>query len=182
MRRFLKQRESEGLLTMTTHLFRARDVAGPIATIHPRDKVPSPHEIAYRASTLWSHTLQPAVVMRGTAKLAALYVPSAATIKQGPMLANYGVKDADAEWGDYVLLRPWDESKFLASLRAAEATPSAKLKPDGNRAVFYCSTTDPYQVIRHPQAIRQRSDTATASHGRPDPRTLRPPTAVNGTD
>src|ERR1039458_443808 len=28
------------------------------------------------------------------------YVPSAATIKQGPKLAEYGVKDPDAEWGD----------------------------------------------------------------------------------
>src|ERR1022692_2957998 len=29
------------------------------------------------------------------------YVPSAATIKQGLKLAEYGVKDPDAEWGDY---------------------------------------------------------------------------------
>src|SRR2546429_2278261 len=84
------------------------------------------------------------------------YVPSAATIKQGPKLAEYGVKDPDAEWGDYVLLRPWDEHKFLASLRAAENTPLKQLKPDGNRAVIYCSTTDPYQVIRHPDSVRQR--------------------------
>lgn len=55
------------------------------------------------------------------------YVPSAATIKQGPKLADYGVHDADAEWGDYVLLRPWDEKKFLASLRAAEKTPRSQL-------------------------------------------------------
>src|SRR5207249_6723258 len=39
------------------------------------------------------------------------YVPSAATIKQGPKLAEYGVEDPDAEWGDYVLLRPWDEQR-----------------------------------------------------------------------
>src|SRR5437879_193363 len=70
------------------------------------------------------------------------YVPSAATIKQGLKLAEYGVKDPDAEWGDYVLLRPWNEQKFLASLRAAETTPRKHLKPDGNRAVIYCSTTD----------------------------------------
>ncbi|HEV7927991.1 MAG TPA: hypothetical protein VGR14_21755, partial [Verrucomicrobiae bacterium] len=69
------------------------------------------------------------------------YVPSAATIKQGPKLAEYGVKDPDAEWGDYVLLRPWDEDKFLASLRAAEDAPRSQLKRDGNRAVIYCSTT-----------------------------------------
>jgi len=90
------------------------------------------------------------------------YVPSAATIKQGPMLANFGVKDADAEWGDYVLLRPWNESKFLTSLRAAETTPSAKLKSDGNRAVFYCSTTDPYQIIRHRDTARARELTEHA--------------------
>ena len=91
------------------------------------------------------------------------YVPSAATIKQGPKLAEYGVKDPDAEWGDYVLLRPWDEQKFLASLRSAENTPRNQLKPDGNRAVIYCSTTDPYQVIRHHDPARQR---ALAEHAR----------------
>jgi DNA repair photolyase len=91
------------------------------------------------------------------------YVPSAATIKQGPKLAEYGVKDPDAEWGDYVLLRPWDEQKFLASLRSAENTPRNQLKPDGNRAVIYCSTTDPYQVIRHPDPARQRE---LADHAR----------------
>ena len=91
------------------------------------------------------------------------YVPSAATIKQGAKLAEYGVKDPDAEWGDYVLLRPWDEPRFLASLRAAENTPRSKLKPDGNRAVIYCSTTDPYQVIHHPEQGRQRE---LAEHAR----------------
>ncbi len=91
------------------------------------------------------------------------YVPSAATIKQGAKLAEYGVNDPDAEWGNYVLLRPWDEQKFLASLRSAENTPRKKLKPDGNRAVIYCSTTDPYQVIRHPDPARQRE---LAAHSR----------------
>ncbi len=91
------------------------------------------------------------------------YVPSAATIKQGPQLACYGVEDADAEWGDYVLLRPFDENKFLASLRAAENTPLSGLKPDGNRAVMYCSTTDAYQILRHSDPVRQRE---LAAHAR----------------
>jgi DNA repair photolyase len=91
------------------------------------------------------------------------YVPSAATIKQGAKLAEYGVKDPDAEWGDYVLLRPWDEQKFLASLRSAENTPRKQLKPDGNRAVIFCSTTDPYQVLRHPDPEKQRQ---LAAHAR----------------
>jgi len=89
------------------------------------------------------------------------YVPSAATIKLGPILAEHGVKDTDAEWGDYVLLRPWNEARFLTSLRCAENT--RQLKRDGNRAVIYCSTTDPYQVIRHPDSARQRE---LADHAR----------------
>jgi DNA repair photolyase len=92
------------------------------------------------------------------------YVPSAATIKQGPHLKSYGVADPDEEWGSYVLLRRWDEEKFIASLRTAEAMPASKLKPDGNRAVIYCSTTDPYQVIRHPEASRQKELVAAARH------------------
>ena len=91
------------------------------------------------------------------------YVPSAATIKQRPKLAEYGVKDPDAEWGKYVLLRPWDEDKFLSSLRAAEAVPKNMLKADGNRAVMYCSTTDPYQVIHHPDPEKQK---VLSSHAR----------------
>src|SRR3954466_4236404 len=75
------------------------------------------------------------------------YVPSAATIKQGPKLSAFGVVDPDAEWGNYVLLRQWDERKFLASLNSAEKTPLGQLKPDGNRAIIYCSTTDPYQAL-----------------------------------
>lgn len=91
------------------------------------------------------------------------YVPSAATIKQGPKLAEYGVEDPDAEWGDYVLLRPWDEDRFLASLRAANRTPASELKRDGNRAVIYCHATDPYQVIHHPNPARQKE---LAAHAR----------------
>lgn len=76
------------------------------------------------------------------------YVPSAATNKQAPSLKKYGVNDPDEQWGEYSLLRPWDEKKFLASLKEAEGTPKIKLKVDGNRAVIFCSTTDPYQVFK----------------------------------
>ena len=85
------------------------------------------------------------------------YVPSTTTNKLKPMLANYEVKDPDAEWGDYVLLRPWDEKKFLSSLRVANNAPKHLLKRDGNRAVMYCSTTDPYQVIHHPDSQEQKA-------------------------
>ncbi len=84
------------------------------------------------------------------------YVPSSTTIKMGPKLADFGVIDPDSEWGDYVLLRLWDEQKFLSSLRAAESTPRNSLKADGNRAVFYCSTTDPYQVFHSPDLVKRK--------------------------
>jgi DNA repair photolyase len=90
-------------------------------------------------------------------------VPSAATIKLGAKLAEFGITDPDGEWGDYVLLRPWDERKFMASLRSAENMPRNRLKPDGNRAVIYCSTTDPYQVIWHPEPARRHE---LAEHAR----------------
>src|ERR1700742_4822961 len=41
------------------------------------------------------------------------YVPSASTIKMQERLARYGVEDPGAEWGDDVLLRPWEGGKFL---------------------------------------------------------------------
>ena len=75
------------------------------------------------------------------------YVPNVATNKQAPQLKPFGVENPDAEWGGYVLLRAWDESAFLKSLRAAENRPLEKLKPEGNRAVMFCSTTDPYQTL-----------------------------------
>src|ERR1700730_6460700 len=90
------------------------------------------------------------------------YVPSAATIKQSARLAEFGVSDPDLEWGNYVFLRPGDEQKFRASLRAADKTPLDQLKPDGNRAVIYCSTTDPYQVLPHPDPEKRRELAETA--------------------
>jgi len=90
------------------------------------------------------------------------YVPSVSTIKQTPLLEQKGVDDPDAEWGDYVFLRPWDDKKFRASLRKAMSTPQAELNGDGNRAVMYCTTTDPYQVFRHPDPREQRKLTVAA--------------------
>ena len=76
-------------------------------------------------------------------------------------LGEYGVKEPDAEWGNYVIVRDWDEEKFLASLRSAENCKIETLKPEGHRAVMFCSTTDPYQTIggkhtkQHQQNVRR---------------------------
>ncbi|AHF94930.1 hypothetical protein OPIT5_29985 [Opitutaceae bacterium TAV5] len=67
-------------------------------------------------------------------------------------LEPLGVSDPDSEWGSYVFLRPYDAATFLRSLRRADRLPAEKLTPDGHRAVMFSSTTDPYQVIYHPDA------------------------------
>jgi len=53
------------------------------------------------------------------------YVPSTATNKQAPELKKYQINDPDEQWGEYSLLRPWNEDKFLASLKTADETPRA---------------------------------------------------------
>jgi DNA repair photolyase len=119
----------------------------------------APNNFVYKSLSNWSFN----IAVGCSHACLFCYVPSAATIKQGRRLAEYGVSDPDAEWGNYVLLRRWDEQKFLASLRSAEDTPRSKLKRDGNRAVIYCSTTDPYQVIHHRDSNRRRE---LAEHAR----------------
>ncbi len=112
----------------------------------------APNNFVYKSLSNWAFN----VAVGCSHACSFCYVPSAATIKQGPKLAEYGVEDPDTQWGEYVLLRPWDEDKFMASLRSAETTPKHDLKSDGNRAIMYCSTTDPYQVIRHPDGQQQK--------------------------
>lgn len=80
------------------------------------------------------------------------YVPKVSTKKligspanPGP-LAKLGVRDADEQWGEYVYARKWDAHAFRQSLAVAERKPIEHLKPDGNRAILLCSTTDAYQV------------------------------------
>jgi DNA repair photolyase len=85
------------------------------------------------------------------------YVTETSTSKQATLLSRYGVRDAVEDWGSYVLVRPWNKRKFMASLRRAEMTHPGLLNADGNRAVFLCSTTDPYQMIRNPDAEIQNT-------------------------
>jgi len=122
-----------------------------IADFWKNPAVIAPNNFVHKSLSNWAFN----IAVGCTHACRFCYVPSTATIKQAPRLAQFGVDDPDADWGNYVLLRPWDEEKFRSSLRAADRTPFNKLKPDGNRAVIYCSTTDPYQVIRHPDPKKQ---------------------------
>jgi DNA repair photolyase len=83
------------------------------------------------------------------------YVPEVSTRKLSAPLAQRGVDNPDAEWGGYAFVRPFDEEKFRASVKKAERTPVEKLSRDGNRAVMFSTTTDPYQVFFHPDAEKR---------------------------
>lgn len=80
------------------------------------------------------------------------YVPETSTTKQEDKLAEYGVGDPDADWGQYALLRPWDSKEFLNSVNRAQMTPMSQLNADGNRAVMFSTTTDPYQFFTSKQS------------------------------
>src|SRR5437764_7889927 len=85
----------------------------------------APNNFVYKSLSNWAFNI--AVGCSHACRFC--YVPSASTIKMEAKLSEYGVQDADVEWGEYVLLRPWDEPKFLSSLRSAEDTPQSQLKP-----------------------------------------------------
>lgn len=127
------------------------------------------------------------------------YVPQTSAIKQEENYEKSGVPFppewkqereqgqhwADHHWGEFCILRTWDEKSFLESLRAAEAmtTPPKDvlarwdkeeltfsdlnkekrkyIAPDSNRAIMFCSTTDPYQTLVVPGAP-QKSDLLNA--------------------
>jgi len=77
------------------------------------------------------------------------YVTSVSVAKLAKQLREHGVSHPVSEWGNYLLPRVWDEPTFRKSLQHAMAIPHSELLPDGHRAVFYCSTTDPFQISRH---------------------------------
>jgi DNA repair photolyase len=119
-----------------------------------------PNNFVYKSLSSWSYNI--AVGCSHGCRFC--YVPDTSTIKQSNSLAKYGVKDPDAEWGHYVLLRHWDEKKFLSSLGSAERIPLDRLNADGNRAVMLCTTTDPYQVIHHSDLVRRKELAGHARH------------------
>lgn len=84
------------------------------------------------------------------------FAPETSANKQKQMLRSFGILDPVLDWGRYLLLRPLDKQKFLASLSRAERTHPGLRKRDGNDAIMFCSTTDAYQVIHHADPSEQR--------------------------
>ena len=121
----------------------------PPATISGQHFVPATIELnhfKFKSLSCWASNL----FMGCAHGCRFCYVTDTSTNKQTNMLRHFGVRDAVEDWGRYVLVRPWNRAKFMASLKKAELTHPGMLNADGNRAVFLCSTTDPYQTIRNP--------------------------------
>ena len=149
----------QALQTLTEHPHdEIEPVSKLIADFWPYPAVIAPNNFVHKSLSNWAYNI--AVGCVHGCRFCS--VPSTATIKQGPRLAKFGVDDPDADWGNYVFLRRWDEEEFRKSLRAADKMPLDQLKPDGNRAVIYCSTTDPYQVLPHPDPEKRRELAETA--------------------
>src|SRR5215213_7713731 len=71
----------------------------------PHPAVIAPNNFVYKSLSNWSFN----IAVGCSHGCTFCYVPNAATIKQGAALAPFGVDDPDAQWGEYVLLREWDE-------------------------------------------------------------------------
>jgi DNA repair photolyase len=123
-----------------------------ISAIHDMPATVEPNDFKFKSLSQWSLNF----LMGCAHGCRFCYVPDTSANKQKALLQAYGVNDPVADWGSYVLVRPWDESRFMASLRKAEAIPADHLKADGNRAVMLCTTTDPYQVIRNSDPAKQK--------------------------
>lgn len=72
VRRFIRESSAADLVGTSLAMLRPRELR-LLASIKVGETGPSAGAIAYRASTLWAESLQPVLIIYGTAKLAALH-------------------------------------------------------------------------------------------------------------
>ena len=130
----------------------------------PRAAVIAPNNFRFKSLSDWSYNISLGCKHGCT----FCYVPNTSTIKQEIPLEKIpglippdwvqerkeGKHWGDHHWGEYSFLREWNEKEFLSSLRKAQnAKKKGKLTPDGNMAIMFCTTTDPYQTLTGPNAV-----------------------------
>jgi DNA repair photolyase len=128
------------------------DQAPVVVAMHDQPVTIEPNNFRYKSLSAWACN-----TFLGCMHACPIcFAPETSANKQKGMLMSFGVADPILDWGRYLLLRPLDKQKFLASLRKAEQTPPGLRKRDGNDAIMFCSTTDAYQVIHHAVPDEQR--------------------------
>ena len=129
---------------------------GPIGQLG-MPAVIAPNNFKFKSLSHWSYNISWGCLHA----CSFCYVPAVATIKAEKGLEKSGVVPdgwtrereqgqhwGDRHWGEYCFLRTWDEKQFRKSL--ASAQKAKKVAPDSNRAVMFCTTTDPYQTFLVP--------------------------------
>lgn len=121
--------------------------------LHDSPVVIAPNNFVHKSLSNWS--LNPFVGCLHGCRFC--YVSDTTINRRKSSLQSYGIEQPVEGWGNYLLIRPFDRNAFLKSLAKAEATPISELKPDGNRAIMMCSTTDAYQVIKTDSAEHSKT-------------------------
>lgn len=123
-----------------------------VVALHDRPATIEPNNFRYKSLSAWCCN-----TFLGCMHACPIcFAPETSANKQKQMLGAFGIFDPVLDWGRYLLLRPLDKKKFLASLHKATRKQPGLRKRDGNDAVMFCSTTDAYQVIHHPDPDTQR--------------------------
>lgn len=78
------------------------------------------------------------------------FVPEVSTCHLAPQLSEQGVTSPDGDWGNYQLIRTWDDAQFIKSLNATWEPLKPDCAPGWRSAILMSSTTDPYQPIAGP--------------------------------
>jgi hypothetical protein len=74
MRNALRAHQAAGLITISTEFVRGRSRAErPIVSLRAGELPPCAEQIAYQGRQRWNEDIEPTIIIRGTAKLFALY-------------------------------------------------------------------------------------------------------------
>lgn len=129
----------------------------------PNPAVIAPNNFKFKSLSDWSYN----IAMGCRHGCTFCYVPNTSAIKQETNLEKIpglvpqqwiderlsGQHWADYHWGAFAYVKDWNENAFRASLRKAQkAKDEGNLTPDGNSAIMFCTTTDPYQALVGPKA------------------------------
>jgi len=129
----------------------------------PNPAVIAPNNFKFKSLSDWSYNIAMGCRHGCTFVMSQIPLPSSKkpTLKKfrGLFLSNGLTRDYLVNIGQIIIggafayVKDWNENAFRASLRKAQkAKDEGNLTPDGNSAIMFCTTTDPYQALGGPKA------------------------------